>query len=121
MAACLVALAVLVWPSAQPARPAPRQMTAVAASPVQATAALVKRGWGTEIDLVCRYDESTQGPAVPYSLVVVDEHGARHPAGSWALQGGEQIRFTGGTAVALADIASVQITFGDRPILQLSP
>jgi len=121
VAACLVALAVLVWPSAQPARPTPRQMTAVAASPVQATAALVKRGWGTEIDLVCRYDESAHGPAVPYSLVVVDEHGARYPAGSWALQGGKQIRFTGGTAVALADIASVQITFGDRPILQLSP
>ena len=120
VAACLVALAVLVWPSAQPARPAPRQMTAVAASPVHATAALVTRGWGTEIDLVCRYDTGYR-PAAAYSLVVVDDHGARHAAGSWTLQGGKQITFTGGTAVALADIASVQITFRDRPILALTP
>ena len=120
VAACLVALAVLVWPSAPPARPAPREMTALAASPVHATAALVKRGWGTEIDLVCRYD-TVYSPPAAYSLVVVDEHGTHHAAGSWTLRGSKQITFTGGTSVPLTDIASVQITLADHPILALTP
>jgi hypothetical protein len=120
-AACLVALAVVLWPSSStgPPAPPPQAMSALVSSPVHATAALSNVRWGTKIDLVCQYDTSGAQPW-DYQLVVVDKHNVPHPAGSWKLVPGKVIHFTGGTALARDQISKVEITFGDRAILQLT-
>lgn len=119
-AACLIALAIAVWPSG-PTSPAPhpRAMSALVASPVRATAALTDKAWGTEIDLVCQYDGSTPPGGYAYGLSVTDTSGATTPLGSWTIVPGKDITFASGTALRRDQIASVQITVGETPILQL--
>jgi hypothetical protein len=126
-AACLVALAVVVaWPS-QPSRApqaasrAGQAMTAVVASPVSATALITDVGWGTRIELTCRYGDGYE-QARDYALVVVDKHAVVHDAGTWQLAAGKAITFTGGTSLHRAEIARVEITPAsrtDQPVLQL--
>jgi anti-sigma-K factor RskA len=119
-AACLIALAIAVWPSG-PTSPAPhpRAMSALVASPVRATAALIDKGWGTEIDLICQYDSSTPPGGYAYGLSVTDTSGATTSLGSWTIVPGKDITFASGTALRRDQIASVQITAGETPILQL--
>jgi hypothetical protein len=123
-AACLIALVVVVWPSTKAAGPARQQLQAVQASPVRATAALVDRKWGTEIDLRCTYSLDSDGgavPAVPYRLIVVDTSNKSYDAGSWTLVRGGTTTFTGGIAVPRDKIAKVQVTWPNgKPILQLT-
>lgn len=125
-AACLVALAVAVWPTAHRATPgsgAPRQqaMSAVTASAVHATAALADVAWGTEIRLTCHYDAGPYAPVGRYQLVVVDTHNVAHGAGSWTLSPGRVTHFTGGTALTRDQISKVEITLpNDQPILELA-
>jgi hypothetical protein len=121
-AACAIALAVVAWPSgtSAPAPPA-RAMSAVVASPVRASAALVDQPWGTQIRLVCRYAMTAAAGYLPYGLVVVDTQGNRHELGSWTLAPGGETDFTAGTALPHDRIASVQITVGTRTVLRLTP
>lgn len=122
-AACLIALAVAVWPTSHSAhQPAPRAMSALRASPVHATAALIERKWGTQIDLDCRYtgygDASTR---LSYGLHIVDRSGATHDLGTWTLQPGTDTTFTSGTALPRDQISTLQITGPNgTPILQLT-
>jgi putative zinc finger protein len=123
-AACLVALAVVVWPTGHHPTPGvstPRAvaMSAVASSPVEATAALSDVQWGTSIELACRYDSSYVAGRV-YQLVVLDKHNVAHPAGSWEILPGKVTKFTGGTALKRDEISKVEITTAnDEPVLQL--
>ena len=89
---------------------------AVADVPVSATAVLTPVGWGTRIDLDCRYESSgsrdAPGAAAdgwPYVLVVVDRDGTRSEVSSWRAMPGATARLQAGTAVALDDIASLEI------------
>jgi Putative zinc-finger len=120
-AACITALVVLLWPSGTgtgSSTPA-QALAAVRPSPVTATAQLVSRGWGTEIELHCKYAMSVNG-YVPYRLVVVGTDGRAHQAGSWTLAPGGSTDFTGGTALTRSEISRVQVTLADgTPILQL--
>jgi hypothetical protein len=119
-AACVAALAIVVWPGGSESnRPAPQAFAAVKSSPVTATARLVAKTWGTEIDLRCHYP---QGLALyaPYDLVVIDKEHHPYSAGSWTLVPGKTISFIGGTSVPRDEIDLVQITLADgTPILQL--
>lgn len=119
-AACITALAIVLWPSTS-APSAPEQaFVAVRPSPVTATARLVAKGWGTEIDLHCQYAESVDRYE-PYRLIVVDTHGGSHDVGSWTLVPGNEVTFTGGTSLQEADIARVEIALENgAPILQLT-
>jgi hypothetical protein len=121
-AACAIALTIVLWPaSSGPSGPPAQAMHQVRPGPVSATAKLIAKGWGTEIDLECRYTDSSVERYVPYSLVVVDKLGNKYQAGSWTLAPGPETTFTGGTAVQIPDIAKVQITLQDgTPILQLT-
>jgi hypothetical protein len=118
-AACAAALVVLLWPTGSgTSGPAARAMTAVRPSPVTATAKLVSKGWGTEIDVVCHYADNVE--RYSYNLVVINHKGTPYPAGGWKLAPGDETTFAGGTSVPLQDIARVQITAADgTPILQL--
>ena len=125
VAACLVALAVAVWPGSSP-RPGTRtavavaqEMSQVSSSPVHATAAVSSVAWGTKIELVCEY-YSPPTKAWDYELVVVDKQNIAHPAGSWKLVPGQVAHFTGGTALTRDQISKVEITAGDHAILQLT-
>lgn len=119
-AACVATLVVLLWPDGSPAaKPAPQAFAAVRTSPVAATAQLVSRAWGTEIDLHCRYPKGVAS-YVPYNLVIIDKEQHSYSGGSWTLVPGKSIDFTGGTSVKRRDIEWVQITLMDgTPILQL--
>ena len=101
--------------------PAPQALRAVGVSHITATAALVPKRWGTEIDVHCRYSESNTAGTHTYGLRVVDKAGKVHPAGSWTLADARSIAFTGGTEVRRERIAKVQVTLADgTPILQLT-
>jgi anti-sigma factor RsiW len=120
-AAAAAALVVVAWPASKPSAPVAEAFAPVRPSPVSATAALVARHWGTEIDLHCHYAEESER-SVPYQLVVTDRGHHSFIAGTWTLAPGNDTDFTGGTAVPRADIELVQITLPDgTPILQLTP
>jgi hypothetical protein len=125
-AACLIALAVAVWPTShagQPShQPAPQALSALTASPVQATATVTDRNWGTQINLDCRYtgygDASTR---LIYALRIVDRAGVTHDLGSWTLRPGTDTTFTSGTALPRDQISSIEITRPDgTPVLHLT-
>lgn len=123
-AACIVALAVAVWPESGNSVSGtqirqPQTMSQVFATPVHATAALTSVSWGTKIDLVCHYDQSVP-PGVDYQLVVLDKHNVAQVAGSWKLMPGTGVHFTGGTALSRDQISKVEITVGKTAILQLT-
>ena len=118
-AACVVALAVVVsWPTSAPAAH-PVAMTAVASVPITATADVRDVGWGTKIELVCQYYETSQ-PVRPYALVVVDRSGNRHDLGSWNLVPGKATTYQSGIALPRSQVKEVDITtMSGKPILAL--
>lgn len=72
----------------------------------QVDLALVRKGWGTELDLVCRGMPS----AGVFSVWVVGDDGAPERAASWSSTGyaGRAV-LTGATSYQLASIRSIQI------------
>lgn len=120
-AACLVALAVAVWPSSSTSGPHPQAMAAVVASPIHATAAVSDRLWGTEISLDCYYDGGSVPKDWAYGLTVIGTDGSKHPLGTWTLVAGKDTNFSSGTALRRDQIKSIQITGPDgTAILQLA-
>ena len=100
-AACLIAVAVVVLrPDAAPARHS-AAMVAVTSAPITATADVRSVGWGTKIELVCRYNENSE-PARPYALVVVDRSGTRHQLGSWLVKAGKVTTYQSGISLTRA-------------------
>ena len=85
----------------------------VADVPVSASAELSPAEWGTRIELDCTYGEPAGGDAPeegwPYALVVVDREGHRTEVSSWRATPGATARLEAGTALAVADIASLEI------------
>jgi hypothetical protein len=110
-AACAIALIVIVVPSSGGPKTAPRAMTALVATSVDATIALQPRSWGTEIDLTCWYQ---RGPAEPssdrYELVAHGAGGATYDLGNWRLAPGQRVIFTSGTALTETQIKNLQVT-----------
>ena len=118
-AACVIALAVVVsWPTSSPASH-PVAMTAVAPTPITATADVRAVGWGTKIELVCRYYEISQ-PVRPYALVVVDRNGKHHDLGSWNLVPGKATTYQSGIALPRSQVKEIDITtVSGKPLLAL--
>jgi hypothetical protein len=118
-AACVVALAVVVsWPTSAPASH-PVAMTAVAPAPITATADVRDVRWGTKIELVCRYHETSQ-PVRPYALVVVDRSGVHHDLGTWNLVPGKATTYQSGIALPRSQVKEVDITtVSGKPLLAL--
>jgi hypothetical protein len=109
-AACAFALIVIVLPSSSGPKTAPQAMTALVATPVDATIALQSRSWGTEIDLTCWYRRDAAEPSIDrYELVAHGADGATYDLGSWRLAAGQKVIFIGGTALAETQIKNLQI------------
>jgi hypothetical protein len=96
-------------------------MTAVAPSPVTASARLVAMAWGTAIDLTCNYRTNGSYPATPYSMVVIDRSGAVQQVATWNAVPNRELTVTGATSQARTDITAVEIrTQSGQTILRLS-
>lgn len=123
-AACLVTIAVLVWPFGSSGNgnssPQARPFVAVAQrSPVKANAALIAKAWGTEIDVHCSYAEKIS-ESFPYKLRVYDKNGDSEDLGSWMVPVGHDMNYEAGTRYSLNDIAKLEILKLDgTAILQL--
>jgi hypothetical protein len=120
VAACLITLTVLVWPSS-PAEPHSRTiaMSAVVASPVHATIELTKTSGGTAIRLHCTYDGtgSSSDHAAEYGLLVVDQNHAGSTLSTWNLEPGQDQWFQASTALSESQISSLSVTYQGQPIL----
>jgi anti-sigma factor RsiW len=122
-AACLVALAVVLWPghSSTPQSPAPIAFSALQPNPLTVSARLTPRAWGTQIDLHCTYPAGDDHNFA-YDLVVIDKSNHAHMAGDWSLVPGKAgINFTSGTSVPRDQITRMQIrTPTGTPLLQVT-
>jgi hypothetical protein len=124
VAACLIALAVLVWPSggAAPAHQ-PLTMAAVAATPLRATADISSQPWGTKISLDCDYIGYPSAPAGgwAYNLKVIAKDGTAQDLGTWRVASSAHTRFSSGTQLPRSAIRTVQITTpSGTPVLSLN-
>ena len=85
----------------------------VADVPVSASAELSPAEWGTRIELDCTYEAPAGADAPeegwPYALVVVDREGHRTEVSSWRATPGATARLEAGTALAVEEIASLEI------------
>jgi hypothetical protein len=120
-AACLIAVAVIVSrPSHTPAPVGhPVAMRPVTSAPIVATADVRSVGWGTKIDVVCRYLESDEATR-PYALFVVAKSGERHQLGSWNLAPGKATKYEAGTSLDRSQIREIDVTTATgMPLLTL--
>jgi anti-sigma-K factor RskA len=124
VAACLVALTVVLWPAQSASTGSPsaeRSFSAVVASPVRASATLTAKAWGTEIDVHCHYLPGTAPSPYSYDMWIADRTGHRERVGSWRLPTDKDISFATGTALQQAQISTIDITLSDgEPILRLT-
>jgi hypothetical protein len=98
-------------------------MTAVAPSPVTASARLVDMAWGTAIDLTCNYRTNGFYPAggTPYAMVVIDRSGAVQQVATWNALPNREVTVTGASSRTRQDITAVEIrTLLGQTILRLS-
>lgn len=105
--------------TAAPVPPSPIAMTRVADIPVRATAALVDKPWGTEIDLRCTYTEAVDGA---YNLVLwaVARSGKSEQIAVWEVISNREARVTGSTSLHSADLAVLEVrTTKGKPVLRL--
>jgi hypothetical protein len=115
-AACAIALIVILGPATNGPKPASWAMTALVATPVDATIALQPRPWGTEIDLTCWYQRgATEPPSDRYELVAHGADGTTYDLGSWRLAPGRRVTFTSGTALGESQIKDLQVIETNGP------
>lgn len=90
-------------------------------SPIDGWVSLTPVGWGTRLDLDCSYDPgiSAYGP-VEYSLWVVGRDGSENSVSSWLAAPNSSLKLTSGTALAVADIAKVDLRTADGSLTLLS-
>jgi hypothetical protein len=85
----------------------------VADVPLEASVRLSSEGWGTQIELECRYTSSggvdTPAGGWPYALAVVGEDGVTTNVSTWKALPGTTARLSAGTALDIAEIAAVEI------------
>ena len=86
-------------------------LEAVEDIPLQASVRLTSVGWGTRIELDCRYTSDANVPADgwPYALAVVGPDGATTSVSTWRALPGATARISAGTALAVSEISAVEI------------
>ena len=110
-------------PASTPSGTASLALSAVAPSPVTASARLVDVAWGTRIDLTCTYTPKGVEPSEgrPYTLVVVDRNGTAQQVATWKALPDRELTVTGASSLARRDIGAVEVrTPSGRALLRLS-
>jgi hypothetical protein len=101
--------------------PAMTAMTAVAKSPVTASASLVGHRWGTEITMECRYADESEW-SLPYDLVAVDDSGKSYNVARWVVGPGKTASVSGSVPVQPDHLERVEVRLtSGKPLLRLSP
>lgn len=96
-------------------------MTAVADSPVTASASLVAHKWGTEVHMTCRYADTSEWSR-PYDLVAVDDDGTSYDLATWVVGPGKTASVSGSLPVQPEHIDRLEVRLASgQPILRLSP
>ncbi len=102
--------------------PAGVAMSSVRETPVEATAQLTDKPWGTQIQLLCHYDTSPAYGPQPrtYTLVVTDLAGATQQVATWRVVPSGLSKVTASTGWRRADISRLEIRAPDgSPVLRL--
>ena len=99
------------------AAPAPQTLALdeVVDVPLSASVTLTPAEWGTQLELECSYPESTEDgadTAWSYGLYVTGDDGTTSELSTWKIAPGSKAQISAATALALADIDTVEI----RPI-----
>jgi hypothetical protein len=95
-------------------------------SPIDGWISLTPVGWGTRLDLACDYAPGTSDPGnsaygpVEYSLWVVGRDGSESSVSSWQAVPDSSLKLTSGTALAVADIAKVDLRTADGSLTLLT-
>jgi hypothetical protein len=128
-AACLAGLGTTVALQ-QTSRPAPAPAAQalpfrpVGDVPVQATATLTPRAWGTEIHVTCTYAGRPWEGDAPrtYWLVPVDKAGKEHtPISDWGVRPNQEVQMTGSTSLTRDQLGELEIrNAAGRTILELA-
>lgn len=115
-AAVIAVLTAILLPLALVRPPADARTVAfeaVTEVPVSATATLTEVGWGTRIELDCRYGDAGYSKPPddgwPYALYVVDHDGNSSEVSSWRANPGKTARLEAGTSLEVEDIASLEV------------
>jgi hypothetical protein len=111
----LVATTTPTVPTAPPAAAAAEHVAvaAVPGSSVRIDVALVKRGWGTQLDIDCE-DMPTNGEL---ALWVIDAKGRAVTAASWRATAAGYSRVTGATALSPNEIQTLEVRTGTGKVL----
>lgn len=99
---------------------APRPATSlvldrVVPGPLSADVTLVPEGWGTRLEMNCRYDATASTPpgygteGAGYAMFVTDAAGRSMQVATWTASPGSTVEPSGTTSLAVADIRSVDI------------
>ncbi|MGO4600791.1 zf-HC2 domain-containing protein [Terrabacter sp. 2YAF2] len=88
-------------------------VAAVPGSSVRIDVALVKRGWGTQLDIDCE-DMPTNGEL---ALWVIDAKGKATTAASWRATAAGYSRVTGATALSPNEIQTLEVRTGTGKVL----
>lgn len=88
-------------------------LTQVVSSPLSADVTLTSVGWGTKVEMSCRYrDTESSTPKSTrwdYALWVVQKDGTASELSSWSAANNSTVTLSAGTSVPVAEIAAVQV------------
>ncbi|HEY4226575.1 MAG TPA: zf-HC2 domain-containing protein [Pseudolysinimonas sp.] len=99
-------------------------LSQVVDSPLSADVTLTSVGWGTKVDMDCRYGDSGAGSSADaswdYALWVVQKDGTQSELSSWSAKSDSTVKLSAGTAVPVSQIAQVQVRSVDDGSVLLS-
>lgn len=84
----------------------------VVPGPLSADVRLVAEGWGTRLEMNCRYDATASTPSgyrTGYAMFVTDAAGRSMQVATWTASPGSTVEPSGTTSLAVADILSIDI------------
>ncbi|MDQ6873746.1 MAG: zf-HC2 domain-containing protein [Actinomycetota bacterium] len=77
--------------------------------PIQATAALVDKPWGTEVDLRCTYTGETRYAPGGYVLVAIARDGSSEQIATWRVVAGRPAVLTASTSLRRSEIRDIEV------------
>jgi len=116
LAAAAVVATAIALPVSIASAPHPTVSTAlsqVVKSPLSAQVELTSVGWGTKVEMSCRYRDIDSGAPETtrwvYALWVVQKNGTATELSSWSAANNSTVNLSAGTSVPVAQIAAVQV------------
>ena len=116
LAAAAVIATAIALPVSIASAPHPTVSTAlsqVVKSPLSAQVELTSVGWGTKVEMSCRYRDIDSGAPETtrwvYALWVVQKNGTATELSSWSAANNSTVNLSAGTSVPVAQIAAVQV------------